>query len=141
MDMSQAIGVAILQGATELFPVSSLGHAVVIPALFRLSLDENAPEFLPFLVLLHVGTAVALFAFFSRTWLALIRGVLGLGTEDETREGRRLLGLIVVATIPAIVLGGLLEHRLKLLFGSPLIVAGFLVANGVLLIVCEKLRG
>src|SRR5713226_1424589 len=59
MDMLQAIGVAILQGATELFPVSSLGHAVVIPALFRLSLDENAPEFLPFLVLLHVGTAVA----------------------------------------------------------------------------------
>jgi undecaprenyl-diphosphatase len=141
MDMSQAIGVAILQGATELFPVSSLGHAVVIPALFRSSLDENAPEFLPFLVLLHVGTAVALFAFFSRTWLALIRGVLGLGTEDETREGRRLLGLIVVATIPAIVVGGLLEHRLKLLFGSPLIVAGFLVANGLLLIVCEKLRG
>jgi undecaprenyl-diphosphatase len=141
MDILQAIWIAVLQGATELFPVSSLGHAVVVPPLINSPLDQRAPEFLPFLVLLHVGTAVALLAFFWQTWVALFRGVLNLGSADETRESRRLLGLIIVATIPAVIVGGLLEHRLRLLFGSPLIVAGFLVANGVLLIVCERLRG
>ena len=141
MDMFQAVWVAILQGATELFPVSSLGHAVIVPALLQSSLDQSAPEFLPFLVLLHVGTAVALLAFFWRDWLALLRGVLGAGPRAEVAESRRVLLLIVVATIPAVVVGGLLEHRLRLLFASPLTSAGFLVANGVLLIACERLRG
>ena len=141
MDMFQAAWVAILQGATELFPVSSLGHAVIVPALLQSSLDQSAPEFLPFLVLLHVGTAVALLAFFWRDWLALLRGVLGVGPRAEVADSRRMLLLIVVATIPAVVVGGLLEHKLRLLFASPLIVSGFLVANGVLLIACEQLRG
>ncbi|MDT8267540.1 undecaprenyl-diphosphate phosphatase, partial [Roseomonas sp. DSM 102946] len=77
MTTLQAILIAILQGATELFPVSSLGHAVLLPALLRWNLDQRAPEFLPFLVMLHVGTALALLLYFWRDWLALIRGVLG----------------------------------------------------------------
>lgn len=141
MDIVQAIWVAILQGATELFPVSSLGHAVVIPALLQSSLNQSAPEFLPFLVMLHVGTAVALLAFFWRDWLALLRGVLGMGGRERAAESRRLLLLIVIATIPAVVVGGALEHKLRLLFASPLIVSGFLVVNGLMLIVCERLRG
>lgn len=140
MDLIQAVWVAILQGATELFPVSSLGHAVVVPALLGSSLNQAAPEFLPFLVLLHVGTAVALLAFFWRDWLALLRGVLGIGGSAEVADNRRLLLMMIVATIPAVVVGGALEHRLRDLFASPLITAGFLVVNGVLLIVCEKLR-
>jgi undecaprenyl-diphosphatase len=140
MDIIQACAVAILQGATELFPVSSLGHAVVVPALLGSSLDQSAPEFLPFLVMLHVGTAVALLGFFWRDWLALIRGVLGMGPAAEVAESRRMLLLIVVATIPAVVVGGVLEHKLRLLFDSPLVVSGFLVANGILLLACERLR-
>jgi undecaprenyl-diphosphatase len=141
MDIVQAIGIAILQGATELFPVSSLGHAVVVPALLNSSVDQSAPEFLPFLVMLHVGTAVALLAFFWRDWLDLIRGVLGVDDAAKVAESRRLLLLIIVATIPAGVVGGVLEHKLRQLFDSPAIVSGFLIANGVLLIVCERLRG
>jgi undecaprenyl-diphosphatase len=141
MDIISAIWIAIIQGATELFPVSSLGHAVVLPAITGSAINQAAPEFLPFLVLLHVGTAVALFGFFWRSWKTLIRGVLGMDDPAENSDARRMFGLIVIATIPAVLVGGLLEHRLKLLFGSPLIVSGMLIANGVLLIVCERLRG
>lgn len=141
MDMFQAVAVAVLQGATELFPVSSLGHAVIVPALLQSSLDQRAPEFLPFLVMLHVGTAIALLAFFWRDWLALLRGVFGVGDPATVAGDRRLLVLIVIATIPAVLVGGLLEHRLRLLFASPLLVSFFLVLNGVLLIACERLRG
>ncbi len=56
MDTLHAMLIAVIQGATELFPVSSLGHAVLVPAVFRWSIDQRAPEFLPFLVMLHVGT-------------------------------------------------------------------------------------
>ena len=75
MTAIQAFLIAILQGASELFPVSSLGHAVVVPALLHWPLDQKAPAFLPFLVLLHTGTAAALLAFFWRDWWALACGV------------------------------------------------------------------
>ena len=75
MSALQAIIIAILQGATELFPVSSLGHAVVLPALLHWPLDQRSPEFLPFLVMLHLGTAAALLLFFWRDWWSLAIGV------------------------------------------------------------------
>jgi len=140
MDPFQAIVLAVVQGATELFPVSSLGHAVVMPALLGWNVDQHAPIFLPFLVMLHLGTASALLLYFWRDWLALLLGVLGISDAHQTRESRRVFGLIVVATIPAVILGGLLEHFLRGLFGSPLVAAGFLVANGVLLLIGERVR-
>ncbi len=140
MTYLHAILIAILQGATELFPVSSLGHAVVVPALLGWHLDQHAPAFLPFLVLLHLGTAAALLGYFWRDWWALGIGVLGLSSPQRVRESRYILLLLVVATIPAVILGGLFERRLRDLFGSPLIVSGFLVANGVLLLAGERLR-
>ena len=140
MDSLQAIVIAIIQGATELFPVSSLGHAVVLPAILHWNLDQNAPAFLPFLVMLHVGTAVALLGYFWRDWLALAMGVLGLSAAERNRESRRLFGLIVIATIPAVLVGFALEHVLRSLFGSPAIVAGFLIANGLMLLFGERLR-
>ncbi len=80
MTLFQALFIAILQGATELFPVSSLGHAVVLPRLLHFGMNQNAPEFLPFLVVLHLGTAVALVVYFWRDWLeAFAQGVLGHG--------------------------------------------------------------
>jgi len=136
----QAIFMAILQGLTELFPVSSLGHAVVLPRLLGWNVDENADYFLPFLVVLHVGTAAALLLYFWRDWIGLLLGVLGRGSPDERRAQWRLLFLIVIATIPAVVLGFLLEHTFRSLFGAPVIAAAFLLVNGGLLFVGERLR-
>ena len=136
----QAIAIAILQGATELFPVSSLGHAVVLPALLNWQLDQHAPSFLPFLVLLHAGTAAALLLYFWRDWWMLAIGVLGLGSAHEVRESRRVFLLIVVATIPASVLGFVLNHFFRSLFGSPLVAATFLVVNALVLLLGERLR-
>jgi undecaprenyl-diphosphatase len=140
MTSLQAIVIAVLQGATELFPVSSLGHAVVLPALLHWNLDQHAPSFLPFLVMLHVGTAAALLLFFWRDWWALARGVAGLDDAHRARESRRILLLIVVATLPALVFGGLLEHMLRRLFGTPVLAALFLIVNGGLLLFGERLR-
>jgi undecaprenyl-diphosphatase len=140
MNALQAIVIAILQGATELFPVSSLGHAVVLPALLHWPIDQRSPEFLPFLVMLHLGTATALLLYFWRDWWALATGVLGIGTAHQTSESRRVFLLIVVATIPAVIVGFLLEKFLRGLFGAPVVAAAFLVVNGLLLMAGEKLR-
>ena len=140
MDTLQAIVIAILQGATELFPVSSLGHAVVLPALLGWNLDQRSPAFLPFLVMLHVGTAVALLGYFWRDWLALGLGVLGLSEAHRNRESRRVFLLIVVATIPAVIAGFLLEKFLRGLFASAVTAAAFLALNGLLLLFGERLR-
>lgn len=140
MSTLQALFIAILQGATELFPISSLGHAVVVPALLGWSLDQKAPAFLPFLVLLHTGTAVALLTYFWRDWLGLGLGAVGRGGENRVREARRMLMLIVVATIPAVILGAALNSFFKTLFAAPIVAAGFLVMNGALLLFGERIR-
>lgn len=140
MNTIQAVVMAIVQGATELFPVSSLGHAVVLPAWLHWNLDQNAPEFLPFLVMLHLGTATALVLFFWRDWWALARGVLGIEQPARVAEGRRTFLLIVVATIPAVIVGFVLEKFFRALFGSPVAAAAFLVVNGLLLIFGERIR-
>ena len=133
---------AVVQGITELFPISSLGHAVILPRLFHWPLDEASPAFLPFIVVLHVGTATALLIYFWRDWLFLLRGFLGRagGSVGSRREARRLFWLIVVATLPAVVVGFILEKKVRLLFASPLFAALFLVANGFLLILGDRLR-
>src|SRR5437764_1477834 len=102
---------AVLQGVTELFPVSSLGHAVVLPGLLAWQFDQHDPTFLPFLVILHLGTAVALLAYFWRDWIQLLLAVLGRPTERPRAEELRLLASIVVATIPAAIVGA---NRLKI---------------------------
>lgn len=141
MDALHAVLIAILQGATELFPVSSLGHAVVVPALFDWHLDQHSGAFLPFLVLLHAGTSVALLLYFWRDWWAMARGVLGLSGPADTQTNRRLFLRIVVATIPAVVFGFALNKFFKELFDNPLIAAVFLIVNGAMLLFGERLRG
>jgi len=140
MNAFQAILIAILQGATELFPVSSLGHAVILPALMRSGIDQRSPEFLPFLVFLHLGTAIALLAYFWRDWWALLLGVTGQAQPAMVRESRRVFMQIVVATIPAVIAGFVLEKFVRGLFGTPIIAAVFLVVNGLLLLFGERLR-
>jgi undecaprenyl-diphosphatase len=135
MSYLHALVIAILQGATELFPVSSLGHAVIVPALLGWNFNQHAPVFLPFLVLLHLGTAAALLLYFWRDWWALAIGVLGLSDPQRVRESRHIFLLLVVATIPAAFLGAVLEHQIRRLFETPLTASIFLA-----LIVGERLR-
>ncbi|MCQ9154579.1 undecaprenyl-diphosphate phosphatase [Acidomonas methanolica] len=140
MTFLQAILLAVIQGITELFPISSLGHAVLIPALFHWNIDEHGDLFLPFLTMLHFGTFMALLLVFAGDWLAIATGVLGRRGPARQEEAIRILVLLVVATVPLVLVGGLFEHRLRAFFGAPLMVAGFLVLNGVLLIATEWLR-
>ncbi len=135
MPFLAVILIAILQGVTELFPVSSLGHAVILPALLGLAIDQDAPAFLPFLVVLHLGTALALVIYFWRDWSDIVRGLIA-----ARAQGLRLLALVVVATLPAVVVGFALEKPLRHLFATPTISAAFLIANGVLLFAGERLR-
>jgi undecaprenyl-diphosphatase len=141
MNAIQAIVLAVLQGATELFPVSSLGHAVVLPPLLNWNIDQRAAAFLPFLVMLHLGTATALLLYFWRDWWALLTGLLGVGDAHQVRESRRVTWLVVVATIPAVIVGFLLEHFFRRLFGDPVTAAAVLIVNGGLLLLGERLRG
>jgi undecaprenyl-diphosphatase len=136
----QALITAILQGLTELFPVSSLGHAVILPRLLHWRFSEDDPSFLPFLVVLHLGTAAALLIYFWRDWAQIVGAFFGMGGAKERRERWRLLWLIVVATIPAVILGAALEKFLRHLFGSPEVAAAFLIVNGVILFAAERLR-
>ena len=140
MNTVQAFAIAILQGASELFPVSSLGHVVVVPALLHWSLDQKAPAFLPFVVLLHTGTAAALLAFFWRDWWGLARGLFGFGGDAAVNAARRQFVLIVIATIPAAIAGAILEKFVRGLFAAPVLAAVMLVANGGLLLFGERLR-
>ncbi len=140
MTTVQAVILALLQGVTELFPVSSLGHAVVLPRLFGWHINQAAPDFLPFLVVLHLGTAAALLIYFWRDWIGLLLAFIGLGPSAERRAQWRLLWLIVLATIPAVILGFTLEKWFRHLFGSPATAAFFLVINGGVLYFGERLR-
>ncbi len=140
MTLVQAVIIAILQGVTELFPVSSLGHAVVLPSLLGWRVDQAAPDFLPFLVVLHLGTATALLVYFWRDWAGLLMAFVGMGSGKERRAQWHLLWLIVVATIPAVILGFALEKWFRQLFGAPSAAALFLIVNGGLLYVGERLR-
>ncbi len=97
-DLFQAIVLAVVQGVTELFPVSSLGHAVILPHLFGWNIDQASPTFLPFLVLLHVGTALALLLYFWRDWWLLLSSLLDRGAERAQAEQRRVLLLLSSAT-------------------------------------------
>ena len=140
MNALQAVLIAILQGASELFPVSSLGHAVILPALLRTGINQRSHEFLPFLVMLHLGTAIALLVYFWRDWWRLFLGVFGLSDPAMVTASRRIFMLIVVATIPAVIVGFTLEKYVRGLFGSPITAASFLVVNGMMLLFGERLR-
>jgi undecaprenyl-diphosphatase len=141
MTLLQALFMGLLQGATELFPVSSLGHAVLIPSLLHWSFKQSDPSFLPFLVLLHLGTATALLVIYRVQWVAIIRGFFVAAIRGQIKtDSERLAMLLMVGTIPAAILGVFLENRIKSLFASPYEAAAFLVANGVMMLGFEFVR-
>lgn len=141
MSLAQALFMGLLQGASELFPVSSLGHAVIVPSLLHWNFKQSDPSFVPFLVLLHLGTATALLILYRKEWVAIIRGFFTAAFAGQMKnDSERLAMLLLVGTIPAAVLGVLLENRIKALFTSPYEAAGFLIANGALMLGFEFLR-
>jgi undecaprenyl-diphosphatase len=141
MSLAQALFMGLLQGSTELFPVSSLGHSVLIPSLLHWSFKQSDPSFVPFLVLLHLGTAGALLIIYRSQWVDIIKSffVAAVRGRIET-PSERLAMLLMVGTIPAAILGVFFETRIKSLFASPYVAAGFLVVNGVLMLTFEQLR-
>lgn len=143
INMIQAIVMGLLQGITELFPISSLGHSVILPKLFGWGLDQKAPEFLNFLIATHLATAIVLFFFFLRDWIEIFKG-LGRSIRDRkiapSDTYAKLGWLLVVGTVPAGIIGLVLEKPIRNLFGSPLIAAAFLVLNGLILFAAERLR-
>lgn len=142
MSIFQVLVLALLQGVTELFPVSSLGHIVILPKLLGWNINQADPTFLAFVVLLHVGTATALVIYFWRDWLAIVRSVFRSvvdgrmhGTPDE-RLGWRL----IAGTVPAGLIGVLFQKQVQSLFANPRAAAAFLIVNGIIMFGGERIR-
>jgi undecaprenyl-diphosphatase len=139
----QAVVLGLLQGVSELFPVSSLGHSVILPRLLGWNIHQNDEYFISFLVATHLATALVLLGFFWRDWVRIIKGLARslrdreIGPEDTDAK---LAWLLIVGTIPAGILGLLLEHKLRDVFASARSAAFFLILNGFLLYGAELLR-
>jgi undecaprenyl-diphosphatase len=139
----RAIILGAIQGVTELFPISSLGHAVILPSLFGWNIHQNDPYFLTFLVALHLATALVLLAFFWHDWVRIVKGIgrslrdRGIAPDDTDAK---LGWLLVVGTIPAGILGLAFQDKLRSVFASPASAALFLTLNGVMLFAAEALR-
>jgi undecaprenyl-diphosphatase len=147
MTYPEAMVVGLIQGVTELFPVSSLGHNVLIPALiggtWARALNVAAPEspYLAFIVGLHVATAIALLIYFWRDWVRIIRGFFtSIRDRDIVTSDQKLAWMIIVATIPVGIVGLLFEHAFRVIFGKPVLAGVFLVVNGLILFSGEKFR-
>ena len=142
----QAIVIGVLQGVTELFPISSLGHSVLLPELLgwdKLVTGQSADEsfFLAFLVGLHVATAIALLIFFRRDWAEVIAGFFSsLRKRAIETPAERMAWLLILGTIPVGIVGLLFEHELRTIFAKPTAAAIFLTINGLILFAGERLR-
>jgi undecaprenyl-diphosphatase len=142
----QAIVLGFLQGVTELFPVSSLGHTVLFPTLFGWNALVDAQSksesfWLAFVVMLHVGSAIGLLIYYRRDWVQIIGAFLRtLSTRRVETSTERLAWLIIVASIPAAIFGFAFEHQFRTLTAKPEVAAIFLMVNGCLLIAAERFR-
>jgi undecaprenyl-diphosphatase len=140
----QAIIMGLVQGLTELFPISSLGHSVLVPYLFgwhNIINSQTASEsfFLAFLVALHVATATALLIFYRKEWAKLIRGFFSSVQKRRiSTPHEKLVWLLIIATIPAGLTGLLFEHTLRTQFAKPLSAIAFLALNGCILLVGDR---
>jgi undecaprenyl-diphosphatase len=140
----QALILGLTQGIAEPFPVSSLGHGVIIPGLFGWNIHQNDEYFLAFLVATHCATALVLFVYFWSDWKRILSGlwrsIRSGGRVDPEDVDARLGWLLVVGTVPAGILGLALQHPLRTLFASPESASIFLIVNGILLLAFERLR-
>ena len=132
---------AVIQGATELFPVSSLGHAVVVPALFHLGFTYSDKDLVPILTLLHLGTAGALLVLYRNEWWRIIRGFVRAAIRGTIETGdERLAMMLVVGTIPTGIVGFFFVKQLTKLFGDPRAASAFLIVNAAILAGAELFR-
>jgi undecaprenyl-diphosphatase len=139
----QAIILGAIQGITELFPISSLGHSVILPTLFHWNINQSANNFIIFLVATHFATALVLFGFFFKDWTRIIQGVFRSMKNriiDERDIYAKIGWLIIVASIPAGIIGLLFQDTLQSLFAVPKYAALFLIFNGCILYGAELLR-
>ncbi|TPK54856.1 undecaprenyl-diphosphate phosphatase [Mesorhizobium sp. B2-4-19] len=139
----QAVVLGLLQGVSELFPISSLGHTVLVPPFLKWHIDQSNDGFLAFVVLTHFATALVLLGFFWRDWLAIVTGIFrSLAMREIKPEDTyaRLGWLLIVSTIPAGLLGLLFEQKLRLLFAAPTAVSLALACNGLVLYGIERMR-
>ncbi len=139
----QAVVLGLIQGVSELFPISSLGHAVIAPRLFGWDIHQNDTFFLTFLVAVHLATALVLLGFFWHDWVRIVKGFFRTIRDrgiDPADADARLAWLLIAGTIPAGIIGLALEHPLRKLFASPEYAAVFLIVNGLLLAGAERLR-
>lgn len=139
----QAIILGLLQGITELFPISSLGHSVVLPRLLGWDIHQNDPFFITFLVATHLATAIVLFIFFWQDWVKILRGMWRTFIQREVGPGdihAKIGWLLVIGTIPAGMIGLLFQESLRRFFASARWAAMFLVVNGLVLLLAERLR-
>jgi undecaprenyl-diphosphatase len=132
---------AALQGVTELFPVSSLGHAVVVPRLIGLNFQESSPAFVPVLAVLHLGTAAALLVLYRRDWARIVVGFFRAAVHGRIDgPDQRLAIMLIIGSVPAGIVGFLLQDPLKSLFGDPRAASAFLIVNGGILFAAEMFR-
>jgi undecaprenyl-diphosphatase len=139
----QAIVLGLLQGFSELFPISSLGHSVILPRLFGWNIHQNDPYFITFLIATHLATAIVLFLFFFKDWMRILSGMWRSLAERQIAADNtdaKLGWLLVVGTVPAGILGLLFQDSLRTAFASAKSAAFFLMLNGVLLYGAERLR-
>ena len=143
----EAIVVGLFQGVTELFPVSSLGHAVLIPALvggsWAQDLNVSAPHspYLAFIVGLHVATAIAMIIYFWQDWLRIVAGFFtSIAHRRIDTADQKLAWMIIFATIPVGIAGALLQHTVQDTFAKPVLTAIFLAVNGLILFAGERFR-
>ena len=142
----QALVLGALQGISELFPISSLGHTVLFPNLFgwhNIVTWQSQPEspWLSFIVMLHVGSAIGLLIYFWRDWVAIVRAFIAtLRKRRVETPTERLAWLIIVASIPVGILGLALEYAARVATAKPVIASIFLVINGFVLLAAERLR-
>src|SRR5260370_11361278 len=120
----QAIVLGIVQGLTEFLPVSSSAHLILVPWLFKWQEDPG----LAFDVVLHLGTLLALLIFYWREWLDMVMSLV-----NGNRVQRRLLFLLIVASVPGAIIGVLLEKQAETIFRSPVLIAATLATMGILL--------
>jgi undecaprenyl-diphosphatase len=139
----QAILLGLLQGFAELFPISSLGHSVIVPQLLGWNIHQNDAYFIDFLVATHLATALVLLVFFWRDWVRIVKGLWRSLREREIAPDNtdgKLGWLLVIGTIPAGILGLLFENALRDVFASGKSASFFLILNGIMLYGAERLR-
>lgn len=142
MTWLQAMLLAVLQGVSELFPISSLGHTVLVPSLLRWNVDRSDPTFLAFVVALHLGTALALIVFYRADWVRIVRALaasIARGSLSDDPD-ERIGWLLIVGTIPVALLGVFLEKPVRAFFGSSALVSVFLIVNAFVMFAGEALR-